>query len=113
MSEIQKNKNGQAITAFVLGIIALVSTWMPNLTGLAFVIAIIGLIFGIVGLVRLSKVKANKTYAITALIINIAAIVILLSTQSVTLHNVIFQFNQGFNEGYTSVNGGSFIASLL
>ena len=82
MSDMQVKKNGLAVTSLVLGIVAILGSWMPILNNFSFILAILGLIFGIFGLVKISKAKGKKTYTIIALIINAVAIAIVLSSQA-------------------------------
>ncbi len=103
MSDIRVKKNGLAVTSLVLGIIAILGSWMPILNNFSFILAVLGLIFGVFGLVKISKAKGKKTYTIIALIINAVAIAIVLSSQaaySAAIDNI--------NEGPKAVaEGGS------
>ncbi len=85
MGDVQqaKGRSVAAIVALVLGIVAIVMSWMPIINNLAFVIGIIGLIVAIVGVVGVLRgKKAGKVLAIVALVVNIAALAIVLGTQS-------------------------------
>ena len=66
MSDVQKS-NAMGVTGLVLGIIAMIFFWLP---WLAWVLAIPGLIFSIVAMVKKQK------YRVGGLILNILAIVI-------------------------------------
>lgn len=85
MGDVQqaKGRSVAAIIALVLGIVAIVMSWMPFINNLAFVIGIIGLIVAIVGVVGVLRGKrAGKALAIVALVVNVAALAIVLGTQS-------------------------------
>lgn len=72
-----------AIAGFVLGIIALLTSFLPIINNLSFVLAILGLIFGIVGMVGISKgKKSGKGLAIAAIVICVVSGAVVLGTQS-------------------------------
>lgn len=78
-----KTTSAMAIAGLVLGILALLSSWIPIINNLSFLIALLGLIFSIVGLVATSRgMRSGKGMAIAALVINIIACVVVLGTQS-------------------------------
>ena len=78
-----KSRSVAAIVGLVLGILAIVMSWMPIINNFAFVIGGIGLIFAIVGLVGVLRgKKAGKGLAIAALVVNVLSIAIVLGTQS-------------------------------
>lgn len=75
--------SGMAIAGLVLGIVAAVSSWMPIINNLSFVIAAVGAVFAIVGVVATVRgKKAGKGLAIAALAVNVIAIAVVLATQS-------------------------------
>lgn len=75
--------SGTAIAGLVLGILAAVSSWMPIINNFSFVLALVGAVLAIVGVVgTLRGKKAGKGLAIAALIVNVVAIAIVLGTQS-------------------------------
>lgn len=79
----QKPKSAAAIVGLVLGIIALVTSFLPFINNLSFVLAAIGLVFAIVGLAgALRGKKAGKGMAIASVVVNVLAVVIVLGTQS-------------------------------
>lgn len=71
----QEQKSGLAMAGFVISIIGLVLSPIPILNNLAFVLAIISLIFGIVTLKKDSKGKI-------AIILSVTAIIVVLLTQN-------------------------------
>lgn len=85
MSEANGNKatSGMAIAGLVLGILAVVSSWIPIINNFSFILAVIGLVFAIVGVVGTVRgKKAGKGIAIAALVINLVAAGIVLAMQS-------------------------------
>ena len=76
-------KSTAAIVGLVLGIIGLVSSWVPIINNFAFILAGVGLVFGIVGLVgTLRGKKAGKGLAIASVVVCVVACAIVLATQS-------------------------------
>ena len=83
MPPIPQSKSGMAIAGFVLGIIALLTSFLPIINNLSFFLAILGLIFGIVGMVGISKgKKSGKGLAIAAIVICVLSGAVVLGTQS-------------------------------
>lgn len=78
-----KSTSGTAIAGLVLGIVAAVSSWVPIVNNLSFLIGLVGLVLAVVGLVGVVRgKKSGKGLAIAALVVNVAAIAIVLGTQS-------------------------------
>lgn len=76
-------KSTGAIIGLVLGIIALITSFLPIINNGSAILAFIGLICSVVGVVgTMRKKKSGKGLAIVALIINILAIAIVVGTQS-------------------------------
>lgn len=72
-----------AIAGFVLGCVALFTSFIPIVNNLSFVLALLGLIFAIVGLVGVVKgKKSGKGLAIAALAICVVSGAVVLATQS-------------------------------
>ena len=70
MPPIPQSKSGMAIAGFVLGIIALLTSFLPIINNFSFFLAILGMIFGIVGMVGILKgKKSGKGLAIAAIVI--------------------------------------------
>ena len=83
MPPIPQSKSGMAIAGFVLGIIALLTSFLPIINNFSFFLAILGLIFGIVGMVGISKgKKSGKGLAIAAIVICVVSGAVVLGTQS-------------------------------
>ncbi len=78
-----KPKSAMGITSLVLGIIALLTSFLPIINNFSALLALLGTIFGIVGVVTTAKgKKSGKGLAIAALVVNVIAFVIVLTTQS-------------------------------
>lgn len=84
MSEQGKQgTSGMAIAGLVLGIVAAISSWIPIINNFSFVLALIGAVLAIVGVVSTMRGKrAGKGLAIAALVVNVVALGIVLATQS-------------------------------
>ena len=81
--EQAKGTSGMAIAGLVLGILAAVSSWIPIVNNLSFILGAIGLILSIVGVVGTVRGKrTGKGLAIAALVINLVACGIVLAMQS-------------------------------
>lgn len=83
MSEQQTPRSVAAIVALVLGVIALISSWVPIINNLSFIFALVGAVFAVVGLVgTLRGKKSGRGLAIASVVVNVAAVAIVLATQS-------------------------------
>lgn len=83
MSEQQAPRSVAAIVALVLGVIALISSWVPIINNLSFVFALAGVVFAVVGLVgTLRGKKSGRGLAIASTVVNVVAVAIVLATQS-------------------------------
>lgn len=79
----KKPRSGMAVTSLVLGIVALVTSVLPFINNLSFVMAILGLIFGIVGMVGIAKGKKDgKGLAIAGIILSVIACIVVLAAQA-------------------------------
>lgn len=68
--------NGMATGALIMGIIAAVLAWIPLINVLAWILGILAIIFGIIGIVKAGKMNGlGKGKAMTGLILGILAIV--------------------------------------
>jgi len=78
-----KPTSGMAVAGLVLGILALLTSFIPIINNGAFFLGLLGLIFSIVGLVGTMRgKKSGKGIAIAALVLTILSCVIVLATQS-------------------------------
>ena len=79
----KQGASGMAIAGLVLGIVAAISSWIPIINNFSFILALIGAVFAIVGVVSTVRGKhSGKGLAIAALVVNIIALVLVLATQS-------------------------------
>ena len=69
------------ILAIVLGAIALLSSWIPGINQISFLIAILALILGIVGLCI--NLKNKKLLAIIGTVLSVVSIAIALGSQMI------------------------------
>lgn len=83
MVDTNKPTSTAAIVGLVLGILAIVTSWIPIVNNLSFMIGAIGLVFSIVGVVGTVRgTKGGKGLAIAALVVNVLSLVIVLGLQS-------------------------------
>ena len=76
--------SAMAITGFVIGLVALLTSFLPFINNFSFVLGLLALIFSIVGLVGCVRgKKKGKGLAIAGLIISIIACVVVLWSQSI------------------------------
>jgi hypothetical protein len=71
-----KGSNGLAVAGFVLALLGALSSFIPILNIGGDVLAVLGLIFGIIGLVKSRSRAAGKGLSIAAIILAVAAFVI-------------------------------------
>ncbi|WP_157944151.1 DUF4190 domain-containing protein [Blastococcus atacamensis] len=75
--------SGLAVAALVLGIIALVLSWVPIINNMAAVLAVVGLALGIPALVQARKgARSGKGMAIAGVVTSVVAIVVVFATQA-------------------------------
>lgn len=83
MPPVSPAKSGMAIAGFVLGIIALLTSFVPIVNNLSFFLALLGIILTIIGFVGIAKgKKSGKAFAIAALIICVISCAVVLASQS-------------------------------
>lgn len=80
----QKEQNILGIFAIILGIIALVSSWLPIISFLSFFIAIAALVLGIIGITL--NLKTHKMVAIIGTTLALISMIIALTTQVLSTH---------------------------
>lgn len=101
-----KTSNGLAVTALVLGIIALVFSWVPFFDGLVIVPAIVFAIIGINASKRLAGV--GKTMAIVGLCLSLAATVICIAISVWVVSNCSTQTDAfGDRTTHCSIDGSN------
>ena len=75
--------SGLAISGLVVGIIALLTSFLPIVNNASFFLAIIGVVLSIVGLVGIGKGKhSGKGIAIAGIVLGVLSIVAVLATQA-------------------------------
>ncbi|TFV64548.1 DUF4190 domain-containing protein [Geodermatophilus sp. DF01-2] len=80
--EQPKRGAGLAVASMVLGIIALLLSWVPIINNLAAVLAVVGLGLGIPALLRARRgTHGGKGLAITGLVTSVVALVLVIATQ--------------------------------
>lgn len=83
VSSVPPSKSGIAIAGFILGLIAILTSFIPIVNNFSMLLAVLGLIFGIVGLVGISRgKKSGKGFAIAAIVICVVSGAIVVGTQS-------------------------------
>lgn len=79
----KRGTSAMAIAGLVLGILAAVSSWVPIVNNLSFVVGAIGLVLAVVGLVgTLRGRRSGRGVAIAAVVVNAAALAVVLASQS-------------------------------
>lgn len=93
-------RSRMAVAGLVLGIIALLTSFLPIINNVAFLLALLGLIFSIVGLVGVIRgKKVGKGMAIAATVLNVLSIIIVLATQAM--------FGAALDEASKSIDEGA------
>ena len=83
VSPIPPSKSGIAIAGFILGLIAILTSFIPIVNNFSMLLVVLGLIFGIVGLAGISRgKKSGKGLAIAAIVICVVSGAIVVGTQS-------------------------------
>ena len=78
-----KGTSGMGIASLVLGILAILTSFLPIINNGSFFLALLGIILAIVGIIATKKgKKSGRGLAIAGLILNILSVVIVLATQS-------------------------------
>lgn len=78
--ENKKESKALAIVALILGILALILSWVPIVNNFAAVLAVISAILGLIAIILNRKNK--KTLSVVSFVISILAFIIVLATQS-------------------------------
>ena len=71
----EKKKSGLSVAGMVLGIVAICLCWIPILNYVSFILGILAVIFGIIGIVK----KQNKGMAITGLVLGLISMYMIYS----------------------------------
>lgn len=93
----EKKKSGLSTAGMVLGIVAICTSFIPIINNLAFAMALVALVFGIIGVVK----KAGTGKAVAGIILAILAMIFTVSAQkslSDSIDNSINELNQEFDK---------------
>lgn len=71
-----------SIVGIVLGGLALLLSWIPVVNNLAAILALVGLVLGIIGLVQAIRRKGPKALSVVALVLSGLSLVIVVATQA-------------------------------
>lgn len=82
-AEPPRKGNGVAVAGFVISVVALMLCFVPIVNNFAFALAFIGLVFGIVGLIRARKGAARRGLAIATIIIAVLSGIGVLASQAI------------------------------
>ena len=83
MADNNQPTSAAAIVGLVLGILAIVTSWIPIVNNLSGILAMVGLVFSIVGVVGTARgKKGGRDLAVAALVLNALSLVIVLGLQS-------------------------------
>ena len=75
--------SAMGITGLVLGVLALATSALPIINNFSFILALLGIVFAIIGVVAtVRRKKRGKGLAIAALALNVIALIVVLATQS-------------------------------
>ena len=84
--------SAMGVTSPVMGILALVISWIPIINNITFLFSILGLVFAIVAFVGIKHHKVRgRGIAYAGLITSIVGFAIMLATQSLNRFSVILQ----------------------
>lgn len=120
---IPPSKSGIAIAGFILGLIAILTSFIPIVNNFSMLLVVLGLIFGIVGLAGISRgKKSGKGLAIAAIVICVVSGAIVVGTQSMfsaaldeatsaTTTNVTSSSNQDSSSSSTSTASDSGVST--
>lgn len=89
----EKKKSGFATAGLVLGIIGVCTSFIPIVNNLSFILGLIGILFGIVSLIK----KASKKTAIAAIIVCVLAMYFTVSSQKSLSDSIDDAFNEVSN----------------
>jgi hypothetical protein len=82
-SGAKPSKSGLAIAALILSVVALIFSLVPIVNNFAFVLVILAIILGVIGLVGIKKGnKSGMGIAVASLIISVIAVIAILGSQA-------------------------------
>lgn len=74
--EQRRKRNSMAVAAMVLGIVAIGIGWMPFIVALGAVAALLAIVFGVIGLRRVSTTGSGRGFAITGLVTGLVGVLV-------------------------------------
>lgn len=92
------------ILAIIFGALALLGSWMPIINNFSFILAILALIFGLIGF--LVNRKRQKTLAIIGTVLSIVSIAIVLGTQAMYAKS-LDKLSKDIEQSVTSTSSSS------
>lgn len=100
-----KKSSGLILTGLILAIVAVVLSAIPIINNFAFILAVLGLVFGIVGLFQVKKgTHKGKGKAVTTVILSVVAMIIVLMSQQM-YSNAINEASKSFDESAGKMTG--------
>ncbi len=101
---MEQERKVLGILAIIFGALALLGSWMPIINNLSFILAILALIFGIIGF--LVNRKRPKTLAIIGTVLSIVSIAIVLGTQAMYAKS-LDKLSKDIEQSVTSTSSSS------
>lgn len=78
----EKGSSGMAIAGLVLGIVGIITSFMPIINNVSFFIGLVGLVLAIIGMVGVSKGrKKGRGFAVAGIVLNVLTVVIVIASQ--------------------------------
>ena len=101
---MEQERKVLGILAIIFGALALLGSWMPIINNFSFILAILALIFGIIGF--LVNRKRPKTLAIIGTVLSIVSIAIVLGTQAMYAKS-LDELSKDIEQSVTSTSSSS------
>ena len=101
-----KSSNGLAVAGFVLGLLGLLSSWIPVLSVVGILMGVIGAVLAGVGLSKASKVNAGKGLAIAGIVLGALGVIIAILINVVFVGAVDNAIDEAVESGVTSPGSG-------
>lgn len=100
-----KGSNGLATAGFVLGLLGLLTSWIPVLNILGIILAVIGVVLAAVGLAKSKRVNAGKGLAVAGLVLGVLAVIIAVLINAVFVNAVDKAVNETTNTSVKAPSG--------
>jgi hypothetical protein len=101
---MEQERKVLGILAIIFGALALLGSWMPIINNFSFILAILALIFGLIGF--LVNRKRPKTLAIIGTVLSIVSIAIVLGTQAMYAKS-LDKLSKDIEQSVTSTSSSS------